>query len=367
MDNDVDEPSCFPEPSVEDPTEGPNGESREAWLGRSTSDLAVKTREFYNRNLAALPLDIGRRLCREIHADRGLAKHFELVVGRCLQLLGASVEYEVPGAEGRRVDWLAQFDDGSVSVEATLPITNAVVGDTFKASQRIVDLAVQLAPRGYGVSVSLVPRIGQSDSLRPLRAVLTKAFAAVPPAASDAHWTLTEDLDPHGLLRIHLYGRSDPSAAAAWSSGPGVGFRDDTSIVIARAIDGKRDQVRGAAKPVLIALGTSGYGGHDVEQFDKALLGHPTWSQDTGGFQFELTGAFRPTPVGKEPTIAGALVFGAVASGGKDPILYLHPRFRGDLPAAIVTLRRRYAGDREVEEIPPARDGILEGLEWPRS
>ena len=363
-----DRTECFPEPSVDDPTPGRNGESRAAWLRRSTWDRAAETREFYNRNLAALPVDIAKRLCRELHADRTLAKHFELVVGRFLQLLGASVEYEVEGVEGRRVDWLGRFDDGTVSVEATLPIANGVVGDTVRASQRIVDLAVRLAPPGWYVMIHRVPQFGPNESLRPLRARLRERYAAVPSPVPDARWTIEEDLDLHGIFGIDLVARPEPSAPAIWGAGPAVGFGDDTSTVVTRAINGKRDQVRGAVRPVLIALCTDGFGSYEVDKFDVALLGHTVWQQWNGDTRFEPDGAFRPTPVGKEPTFAGALVFASLGMrGGPDPILYLHPRYRGVLPAALATLRRRYAGEREVAESPPARDGILDGLGWPRT
>src|SRR5687768_3788168 len=109
---------CFPEPLDPDPTPERSRESTSAFLRRSTWQGAVEMRSFYNRNLSELPVVARERLCRDLHKDRTLSKHFELVVGRFLQVLGAtSIEYEAQDTSGRSVDWLAEFDDGRVSVE----------------------------------------------------------------------------------------------------------------------------------------------------------------------------------------------------------------------------------------------------------
>jgi hypothetical protein len=60
----------FPEPDIDDPTEGRPGETIGKWLQRSTWERAKQLRDFYNRNLAALPPEIADRLAREIERDR---------------------------------------------------------------------------------------------------------------------------------------------------------------------------------------------------------------------------------------------------------------------------------------------------------
>lgn len=73
-----------------------------------------------------------------------------LVVGRFLQVLGAEeLRYEVPGTEGASVDWVAVFADGAVSVEATAPAVNAVIGAAVTAAGPIMDLLVEIAPPGW--------------------------------------------------------------------------------------------------------------------------------------------------------------------------------------------------------------------------
>jgi hypothetical protein len=138
-------------------------------------------RRFYNENLSALPPTVRDRLCRELRRDRTLAKHFELVVGRYLQLLGAEIDYEVPSSSGRRVDWTGRFPDGTVSVEATVPMANSVIGDTLAASARLVQLAVGSAPRGWWVMIHTVPRLSANEPLRSIRALLLERHSEIPP------------------------------------------------------------------------------------------------------------------------------------------------------------------------------------------
>ena len=361
-----DDPPCFPDPEADDPTDDRAGESRGSWLGRSTSSWAVEMRAFYNRNLAALPPSIAQVLCREIHADKSLAKHFELIVGRFLQVLGArGLEYEPEGSEGSRVDWRAQFKDGSVSVEATLPLINAAVGQIMRSRQAAVNMAVREAPPGWLVWVRHVPAIGPNESLQPFKLLLRESYRSVPPATAKRQFLISERLDGE-RLEIALSGKQDPTAPSSWGGGTAVAFRDDTSEVVAKAIEGKRRQARGAAKPVLIALCGDGHGVPDVEQYDRALLGHLAWPAGGGALRFERDGAFRASPAGKEPTFAGALVFADLGMlGGADPILYLHPRYRGPMPGAISGLRRRYGTESGVEESAPNREGILGSLGWP--
>ena len=357
--------ACFPDPDADDPTDGVEGESRGSWLGRSTSSSATQFRAFYNRMLAALPLPIAERLCRELHVDRGLAKHFELVVGRFLQVLGATqLEYEIEGSEGSRVDWRAHFDDGDISVEATQPLVNAVVGETTKARRSAEAMAIREAPPGWLVWVRHVPAIGPNESLQPLKRLLQDRYRSVPPAIPGGQFTIEEQIAGE-RLQITLIGSREPMAPARWGGGGAVAFRDDTSEVVANAIEGKRRQARGAARPVLVALCTNGWGVPEVEQFDSALLGHVIRSE-SGALRFDPVGAFRPVPAGKDPTFAGALIFANLGMlGGPDPILYLHPRFRGTLPAAITGLRQRYATADGVQEVDGIRTGLLATLGWP--
>ena len=355
---------CFPEPQVADPTPLRPGESRVAWLSRSTWDRARELRRFYNENLASLPSGIATRLCHELKKDRSEAKHFELVVGRFLQVLGArALEYEAPGSEGRRVDWLAQFDDGSVSVEVTVPVVNAVVGETVKGTQRAIDMVVRAAPPSWHVLVAAVPNFRANEPMQRFRSSLPNVFSSIPPGVHGARVTVHREYG-NGSLEVELFGASD-GGPARYAGGPAVGYVDDTSTVVQRAVAGKRLQARGAVKPVLAAIYTGGIGTYEIDKFDIALFGRTVVQMGAGRRWLEPSGLFRPGD--KDPTFAGALVFANLGMrGGPDPILYRHPRYAGDLPAPLMQLRQRDARENDVGDVPAARDGTLMKLGWPR-
>lgn len=357
---------CFPEPEVEDPTPASDDETRGQFLRRSTWTRAAAMRDFYNRNLGELPASIAERLCRDLHSDRTVAKHFELVVGRFLQVLGAArVEYEVPLSDGHRVDWRAIFPDGAVSVEATLPVTDALIGDAMKARRAVVNMIVRQAPRGWWVMIHHVPAIGPNESIQRLRRLVASAFAEAPTPSHEQRWSFEARYNDD-RISVDLVGRPDPEAPGAWGAGPAVAGMDNTAEVLQAAIEGKRRQVRNAPGPVLLAMSANGFGSHDVEHFDRAVFGDEVWNVDSGATRFRANGALRPTPAGKEPTIAGVLAFAGLGMvGGPDPILYLHPRFTGTLPAAIRGLRQRVVSERGVDDVDATAEGRLMTLGWP--
>lgn len=356
--------TCFPEPARADARPGLASETRGQFLARSTWTRAVDLRRFYNVNLARLPAAAQTTLCRELKTDPTLSKHFELVVGRFLQELGATrLDYEVRGSEGRRVDWLGTLDDGHVSVEATVPVVNSVVGATIAASRELVDMAVRLAPPGWYVLVRSVPEFGPSERKTELREALRDLYAGVPAAHHGAHLTLMREF-PNGSLGIDLFGHPDPSLPAQPGGGPAVGYFDDTSTVIHAAVEEKRRQARGATKPVILAICTNGFGSHEVEKFDIGLLGRTVHHLGSGRLSFNPSGAFGGGT--GEPTFAGALAFAELGMrGGPDPILYVHPRFTGRLPAALLRLRRRFPTATGVCDVPATMSGVVERLDWP--
>jgi hypothetical protein len=161
---------CFSEPTTPDPTPARRGERTGDWLARSTWVRAVECRAFYNVNLAALPADASAALCARLRRERSQSAHFELVVGRFLQILGAiDVRYEVPGAEGRTIDWMARFSDGVVSVEATAPAVSAVVGEKTKTAVPVMDALLEVVPVGWHPIVVSARRLAPAERLRWLR------------------------------------------------------------------------------------------------------------------------------------------------------------------------------------------------------
>ena len=356
---------CFPEPTSPDPTPARRGETTGSWLARSTWIRAVECRRFYDSNLAALPEDAADALCARLRCDRLQAAHFELVVGRFLQVLGAEeLRYEVPGTEGASVDWVAVFADGAVSVEATAPAVNAVIGAAVTAAGPIMDLLLEIAPPGWHPMVVRGPQLAPTEPRRWLRRRLEGLLTEVPPPAGVPH-EIELQLE-NGLLQISLLPASDPTMRPDDVTGPFVGYIDDTSDVVHRAVAGKRRQARGATKPVLAAVYAAGFGDDEIEKFDIALFGRTVVHQGRSEVSIDRSGVF-----GKgegEPTFAGALAFAGLGwRGGPDPVLYIHPRFTGHLPEAIASLRTRTLSAVAIDDTPARSKGALQQLGWPTS
>ena len=107
-----DREAWFPEPARADDTAANRGELTTEWLKRSTHPRAIAARRFLNENLSALPLEHRADLYRALH-DRWGSAFFELIVGRTLQALGATIEIEPGGASDVRVDFAARFPGGT--------------------------------------------------------------------------------------------------------------------------------------------------------------------------------------------------------------------------------------------------------------
>jgi hypothetical protein len=119
----------FPEPSCADDSAAYRGEPTTDWLKRSTHPRAEAARRFLNENLSALPQEHRGTMYRMLHA-RWHSAFFELIVGRALQALGATIEVEPGGASDTRVDFVARFTDATVAVEAVSPIFGPEVGSS---------------------------------------------------------------------------------------------------------------------------------------------------------------------------------------------------------------------------------------------
>ena len=109
---------------------GLRGETTWQFLRRSTWERAAETRAFYNDLLAALPASSRQPLLDALAAGRTQSALLEMLVGRFLQLRGTlKLEHE-PGYQRRKVDWEATYPDGTIHVEAFMPVYNAGSGET---------------------------------------------------------------------------------------------------------------------------------------------------------------------------------------------------------------------------------------------
>jgi hypothetical protein len=167
---------CFPEPT------GPAAGGRwtrdiRASLLGSTTLRAQVARAFLNRQLEALPPEIAAALCHRIRVDPFDQAYFELVVGRFLQLLGATLDYEPVGANGRKVDFRATFPDGSVYVEATSPEYNRESARDVRHQGPLLDIIEDEAPGGWSVAVWELPNLGPNDRRAAFRTAVRAMFA----------------------------------------------------------------------------------------------------------------------------------------------------------------------------------------------
>jgi hypothetical protein len=96
--------------------------------------------------------------------------------------------------------------------------------------------------------------------------------------------------------------------------------------------------------PAIVALG--GAFGAGLDDYEIALFGRRVGYVDARGREvgrgFERSGAFAKIGSGAAPTIAGVLALtGMDITVGRDPVLFLHPRFQGTLPAGLLQLEVR--------------------------
>jgi len=354
---------CFPEPTTPDDRPGLRRETRAEFLRRSTWSRAIETRAFYNQALGALPEQCADKLCRRLasSADDTQASTFELIVGRFLQLRGATeLECEPEGA-GRRVDWRATFPDRVLHVEAMVPVYNAPMGVTVRKHQRLLDVVEARVPQGWWVIAGRLPALSESAPLGPFTRLVEELVAQLPPVQT----VLPDDARRlEGSLRGSI-GRAEVALIAAPATdgegglggGAVVGYTDDSRTCVERAWSDrrKRSQGRSVPPPAVLALQGS-FAGADLDDFENALFG------------LDVRRGRRPDGVmarDRRPPWAGVLAFPRVSPAGADaPVLFVAPAYSGPFPEALNRLEVRRVGDGGVE-VQVARDqDVMVGIRW---
>lgn len=337
----------FPEPTERDDTYADRLESTPSWLARSTLDLAEECRSFLNRNLAALPEECQEGIAQRLKTDmHHRSAFFELVVARMLQALEGSIiscEPENP-LDGTKIDFMVRFPDHEVGVEATSPLFDREMGGTAKDYAPLIETVEQLVPSGWAVAFGSLPSLGSSDSKKPFKSVVKQMLDVPPPLPGEREREVRREL-PEGEIWLTLFSKAahglHEKTKIVWEAP--VTTIDDSKRVIRAAVEGKRRQARNVPVPVLVALDAKGIVTR-LEDFDMALFGYSVAHMDQSGNQyatsFQADGLFARGE-GK-PTISGVLAFTEVWFGGcSEPVLYLHPRFEGQLPEALLQLERR--------------------------
>lgn len=127
--------------------------------------------------------------------------------------------------------------------------------------------------------------------------------------------------------------------------------------------------MRASDAPVILAVRASGLCSR-FSHFDEVLFGS---AYEVHGFHDEvLERGFRANgefarPGSSSPTYAAILAFLHVDFHVcTQPVLYVHPRFSGQLPSSLLSLERRYlASDRQgIEVIAAASQELLGGFRF---
>jgi len=354
----------FPEPSRIDDTYAWRGEDTTDWLRRSTVTRARECRHFLNENFSKLPGEYQTVLHHALH-NRWPSAFFELIVARTLQVLGADIEVEPESEAGTRIDFLAHFPDSTVSVEAVAPVFDADAGETAKRRSSLLDIVESLAPPSWRIMVVELPDLGPSDSRLQFKKTIKELLDTVPPEVTAEPMDLQSEL-PSG--EVHL--RVLPERGLGDSGGPVVVAHpaltvfDNSEEKIRKAVKRKRRQGRNVGMPAILAVHATGISS-ELHDFDLALYGREvgffdTYARQITKTEFQADGMFNRS--GDEPTFAAVLAFVNVNfPGGPDPVLYLHPRFRGNLPESLLGIETR-SYESEIKGVivePTRRAGFL--------
>jgi len=355
---------CFPEPT------GPAAGGRwtrdiRASLLGSTTLRAQVARAFLNRQLEALPPDIAAALCHRIRVDPFDQAYFELVVGRFLQLLGATLDYEPVGANGRKVDFRATFPDGSVYVEATSPEYNRESARDVRHQGPLLDIIEDEAPDGWSVAVWELPNLGPNDRRAAFRTAVRAMFADLPTPVPDV-WVPRSGRVVQGAISVDLLPVRYSDGAIVVS--PGGGYVDNTRLRVAGAVRDDRKIKQGRAFPgqVILAIGPGPFATHR-DDLDVALLGTSVMvlgrDRQVQAYRFDANGALATQQVPEFPAVLAFPRLGI--AGGDDPILYVHPKFQGTLPDALLVLEQRRLGADGILGTSATQTGIIDALGFP--
>lgn len=340
------------------------GEGYAAFLARSTLPVARRIRRFVNGNAAKMPLEARLSLCRGINSNRFHQTNLELILGRTLQELGAhELAYEPMQTSGKRPDYLARFADGTVFVDATHPSWNADLEREHRANERLIDVIEKEIPPGWSFIVDELPRLGMSQPIGPFRAAINQAFSSLPIPSAGTRVNVSSP-DPSMPFELELRAPR-LSDWRAWVAGPSAGGFIAPDLQIQAALKEKRKQLRGLPHPAIVAIG--GALGAGLDDYEIALFGRSFERLGPGGRVvargFERTGEFAKRGSGGAPTIAGVLAYISMdVTAGRDPVLFVHPRFSGALPGALLRLEVRTLGPGGAQVRPASVGGVFDRI-----
>lgn len=340
MSSDHSQSIWFPEPEQVDNTFARRGEGTFNWLARSTVPRAKAARAFLNRTLSKLPFSMQEAFVVSAKS-RWHSAFFEIIVARILQELGATIEVEKPIGSGRKPDFTAHFEEGSIIVEAVSPVFNAEVVEEAANRNPLLDFIEGSTPTNWRTAVLKLPSIRPDASKKEFKSAILRLMETL--SASESSHTV-ELIATISTGKIHLVATPVITSNNNLLSEGFFTTVDNSEERIRHAIKKKKDQVRDAPFPVLLAIQGSGIS-TGFDDFDQALFGH-TYEKYIYNQRVEVgfkTDGLFTHHMHDKPKYAGVLAFLELSFlGGVAPVLYLDPRFKQQLPSEMLQIRQRY-------------------------
>ena len=333
----------FPDPEGQDDSFARKDEGWFEWVSRATSNKGKACRAFLNKQISKVPKSWQSKLYQDLRTRDWDTVIFELMVGRTMQILGASIEVEVPVANtNKRPDFLARFPDCVITVEATVPQINDKMKERGVWNEELVEIIEGIIPPGWSARVWRLPNLGPNDSKQDFKKRIKEIVAELPPAKDSTDTIKIEtDLGVGEELSLTLVPyRNGKRAATVRGVVTGA---DNTEQRIQAAIKRKKKQLKETGAPVILAVRTDAFG--DLEDYDRALFGLTYERVDASGGTiatgFDPSGLFAKRRL-ETPTYAGLLAYTVAAIPRvNDPVLYIHQGFKGVLPESLRNLEVR--------------------------
>jgi len=350
--------NLFSEPDIED-VSIIKDETFMDWLRLNTSQKAKDSRAFLIRHISELPEDWREQLKHDLK-HRWSSAFFELICGRLLQMLGATIEVEAEKETKdnqicqKKPDFKTTFsNNNSIIVEATTTILDPESRITSKNQNDLIEIIKNQIPGGWSFLSWSLPEIGQGDSKKEFQKAIGEIFSDLPTGENKSSIYFTKAIS-QGTICLELIPMEMNNSFLAGPVNPSA---DDAQKRIEKAIHNKRKQTRNSTLPVILAINTDGLG-CTYEDFDQVLFGEEigyfsSFTNTITHSRFNPNGLFTGRAnKEKPPTYAGVIAFFNVGLPGwqSEPILYLHPHFEGKLPEELLKLNLRFY-DSEKNEL----------------
>ena len=315
--------NLFSEPEVEDESVI-DDETYMEWLNRNTSRKAKYSRALLNKNISKIPDEWREKLIKDLRG-RWSTAFFELIVARVIQVLEGSITVEEIQS-GKNPDFIADFQNNKITVEATSTITDAGFREFTKRNEDLIKIIEKATPEGWSFIIHELPKIDYSDSKKEFNKTISEMMDSLPEIGEGNFIELERELSK-GKINLNLFYKvSKIKRLTGAMFGETYGFTNR----IAKSMNDKRKrkQAKSSEFPVILAINLDGMIG-SFEDFDVSLFGHSWENVSYNTIGFDADGIFTTRiDKAKKPTYAGILAFLNVGLWGwhEDPILYLnHP------------------------------------------